>query len=168
MLNPVAHRVSSEHQCLLNLAEEIENCLIESRYTDSCSYNHAQEMVRELRHHYINTHLPKDRLLSDRFSKSLARSRQHMATVLNYHARTVRENLERLDTNLTVVTLAQPMPRQVLLEDGLRALRSLRSVIAFEEETALLWADRHMSAETWQELGTQFDALNFNCDHKHH
>lgn len=165
MNRSVTYQLKTEHHCLLILAGRIEQQLREAQDGSGAHFSRLLTQVEELRHQFVNAHLPKEQLVVERLVRDTGDGNRLMSDFLNGQSVLFLQHLEALKQDLEAVLLDQPVSLQAIVESGNRAIDHLRSQIALEEKATLPWAAQRMNDADWCEIdGMAADRMP-QCEH---
>ncbi|MCW8907785.1 MAG: hypothetical protein OQL28_11095 [Sedimenticola sp.] len=165
MNTTVTYQLRNEHHCLQTLADRIEQQLHQAGDGSEAHFARLLDQVQELRHQFVNAHLPKEQLLVRRLTRKAGDATRLMADFLNGQSVLFLQQLERLEADLKALLLDQLVSRSAIVETGIRAIEHLRSQIALEEEATLPWAAQRMGDDEWLEIDRQVADRKLQCEH---
>ena len=132
MANNINKQISSEHQCLLNYCDLIENCLKEIIYNHSDNYHNLNNFVHDLSE-LFNIHLPKDMLLINRTIST--HDNQILASLLiNIQYPALIKDLEILNKSLTAAVNGHYKNNEYINAIAHGTIQQIRLTISLEDE----------------------------------
>lgn len=161
----VTRQLRNEHHCLQALAGRIEQQLLQTGNGSEAHFSTLLTQVQELRHQFVNAHLPKEQLLVRRLTRNAGGATRLMTDFLNGQSVLFLQQLERLERDLKAILLDQMISRQDVVQAGIRAMEHLRSQIALEEEATLPWAAQRMADDEWRAIDRKVAGQKFQCEH---
>lgn len=165
MSQSVTDQIKSEHHCLLMLADRIEQQLKKTRKGSDGHFARLLTQVQELRHQFVNAHLPKEHLLVERLTRNAGHASVLMGDFLNGQSVLFLQYLEQLERDLKAILMDQLVAREAVVERGYRAIEHLRSQIVLEEEATLPWAVQRMDADDWRDIDRLTGDHQLQCEH---
>jgi hemerythrin-like domain-containing protein len=153
--------ITSEHRCLLSLAETLDARL---ERTPEPDYAELRGLAGELRRRFIEVHLPKEQLIVDRLLAHAGATRTLLATFMNDHGLTFLDALAHFERDIDTLLLDQIVDRKQLHEHGRQALTHLRAQIAAEEASSLPWATKSLEPRDWMRIDAGVHAVHARCD----
>ncbi|MCW8956797.1 MAG: hypothetical protein OQL09_07940 [Gammaproteobacteria bacterium] len=156
------NQVSSEHQCLLDLCDQIDGLLKSMSDTNEVDYQQLQDQVQKLRYLLINIHLPKDRVLTDSF-KNDHDNKQWIRLLMDYQSSVALKTLSQLDEIINRALMGQLVSKTSIITEGKEAIHQVRSAISFEEHICLPYVEKNMSKHNWFSAINNTSSFIFHC-----